>query len=81
MSLSSVYDDHKEIIHAYTAIFLGTCIGFVACIGLNKVLNEHVTKTCDTRLNQIVTLKTVVGDSYGCVSKTVLHGPSAPLKP
>jgi hypothetical protein len=85
MSLSrtvvNVVNDHKELVYAYTAVMFGTCIGLAACIGLNKILNKHVIATCNTNLNEIVRLKTAVGDSYGCVSKMVLHGPPAPLKP
>jgi len=85
MSLSrtvvNAVNDHKELVYAYTAVLFGTCIGLLACIAANKILNKHVKATCNTKLNQIVVLKTAVGDSYGCVSKLVLYGPPAPLKP
>jgi hypothetical protein len=85
MSLSrkliNTSSNRKKIICIYTAISLGTSIGLLACILLNNVLNNHVMRTCNTKLNRIVTLNTVIGDSYGCVSKMVLHGPPAPLKP
>lgn len=85
MSLSrnvvNAVSDNKELLYAYTAVLLGTCIGMGASILANKLLNKHVINTCNTKLNEIVMIKTVVGDTYGCVSKMVLHGPPAPLKP
>lgn len=80
-NLSEAINDHRELIYAYTAVLFGVGAGMFFCVALNKVLNNHVRKTCNTRLNQIVMLKTAVGDSYGCVSKMVLYGPPAPLKP
>jgi hypothetical protein len=77
----SALDSQRECLPAYIAVLLGTSLGFLGCIVLNKALNNHVLKTCNRNLNQIVYLRTAVGDSYGCVSKMVLNGPPAPIKP
>lgn len=72
---------HREQLPAYVAIMLGTGIGGLMCVGLNKAINARVLETCNRNLNQVIHIKTAVGDSYGCVSKMVLSGPSAPIKP
>ena len=71
----------RELLSAYLAILMGVGIGGLGCIALNKAINARILKTCDRNLNQIVYIKTAVGDSYGCVSKMVLFGPPAPIKP
>jgi hypothetical protein len=50
-------------------------------IALNKVMNHHVLETCNRNLNQVIYMKTALGDSYGCVSRMVLNGPPASIKP
>ncbi len=72
---------HREQLPAYVGITLGMGIGGLLCVGLNKAINARVLATCDSNLYQIVSLKTAVGDSYGCVSRKVLSGPPAPIKP
>lgn len=85
MSLSRMIvnfiDNNREILPAYLAIVFGTGIGALGCVALNKAINKHVLETCNRDLYQIVYIKTAVGDSYGCVSKMVLNGPPAPIKP
>lgn len=71
----------RDLLSAYLAILMGVGIGGLGCIALNKAINARILKTCDRNLNQIVYIKTAVGDSYGCVSKMVLSGPPAPIKP
>lgn len=70
-----------DLISTYVAIIMGVGIGALGCVALNKAINDRVLKTCNRNLNQIVYMKTAVGDSYGCVSKMVLNGPPAPIKP
>jgi hypothetical protein len=60
---------------------LGMGAALAGAIALNKVMNQHVLETCNRNLNQIVYMKTALGDSYGCVSHMVLNGPPAPIKP
>lgn len=74
-------DAQREMTPVYLAYILGIGLGGLGCIALNKAINKHVLETCNRNLNQIVYLKTAVGDSYGCVSKMVLNGPPAPIKP
>ena len=74
-------DEQRYSFPAYIAILLGTGIGGLGCIALNKAINNRVLTTCNRNLNQIVYIKTAVGDSYGCISKMVLNGPPAPIKP
>lgn len=71
----------SEMLSAYIAVIMGVGIGGLGCIAINKAINNHVLKTCNRNLNQIIYMKTAVGDSYGCVSKMVLSGPPAPIKP
>lgn len=71
----------RDLLSAYLAVIMGVGIGGLGCIALNKAINARILKTCDRNLNQIVYIKTAVGDSYGCVSKMVLSGPPAPIKP
>lgn len=71
----------RDLLSAYLAVIMGVGIGGLGCIALNKAINARILKTCDRNLNQIVYIKTAVGDSYGCVSKMVLFGPPAPIKP
>jgi len=80
-SLSETILDNKEFIAACSAMLFGTGFGLLGCVVLNKVLNKHVLTTCNRNLNEIVVLKTIVGDSYGCVSRKVLQGPAEALKP
>jgi hypothetical protein len=72
---------HRDALPAYVGMTLGIGIGGLLCVGLNKAINAKVLETCDERLNQIIHIQTAVGDSYGCVSKMVLNGPPAPIKP
>ena len=72
---------HRDQLPVYVGLTLGTGLGGLLCVGLNKTINAKVLQTCDKNLNQIVYLRTAVGDSYGCVSKMVLNGPPAPIKP
>ncbi len=72
---------NREQLPAYIGITLGMGIGGLLCVGLNKAINARVLETCDRNLNQIIYIKTAVGDSYGCVSRMVLNGPPAPIKP
>lgn len=71
----------RDLLSAYLAVIMGVGIGGLGCIALNKAINARILKMCDRNLNQIVYIKTAVGDSYGCVSKMVLFGPPAPIKP
>jgi sensor histidine kinase regulating citrate/malate metabolism len=79
--INDAIDNNSDLFNASLATVLGTGIGLLGCVALNKVLNKQVLATCNTNLNQIVTLRTAIGDSYGCVSRMVLQGPPAPLKP
>ena len=85
MSLSRMIvnfvDDHRELVPTYIAMVLGIGLGSLGCVALNKAINKRVLLTCNQSLYQIVYIKTAVGDSYGCVSKMVLNGPPAPIKP
>jgi hypothetical protein len=72
---------HQDAFPGYIATLFGAGIGMLGCIALNKSINDNVLKTCNRNLNQIIYIKTAVGDSYGCVSKMVLNGPPAPIKP
>lgn len=72
---------HRDQLPAYVGITFGMGIGGLLCVSLNKAINARVLATCDKNLNQIIYIKTAVGDSYGCISKMVLNGPPAPIKP
>jgi hypothetical protein len=72
---------HRDQLPAYVGITLGMGLGGLMCVGLNKAINARVLETCDRNLSQIIYIKTAVGDSYGCVSKMVLNGPPASIKP
>lgn len=72
---------HRDALPAYIGMTLGVGIGGLLCIGLNKAINARVLQTCDKNLNQLIYIQTALGDSYGCISKMVLNGPPAPLKP
>ncbi len=72
---------HQNAFPGYIATLFGAGIGMLGCIVLNKSINDNVLKTCNRNLNQIIYIKTAVGDSYGCVSRMVLNGPPAPIKP
>ena len=62
-------------------VVLGMGAAFAGAVTLNKVMNQHVLETCNLNLNQVIYMKTALGDSYGCVSKMVLSGPPVPIKP
>ena len=79
--VSNFANKNQDLIAPYLAVIMGIGIGGLGCIALNKAINARILKTCDRNLNQIVYIKTAVGDSYGCVSKMVLNGPPAPIKP
>ena len=70
-----------DVFNSSLAAIFGMAVALLGCITLNKVMNQHVLETCNQNLNQIIYMKTALGDSYGCVSKKVLHGPSAFIKP
>ena len=70
-----------ELVQPLLAIGIGTGVGLLGCVALNKAINARVLKTCNQNLNQIVYMQTALGDSYGCVSRKVLYGPPAPIKP
>lgn len=85
MSLSRtlvlVINEYRELFLAYAAIMIGASTGILSCIAVNSLLNDRVIRTCNNNLNQIVVLKTIVGPSYGCVSRKLLHGPSPAIQP
>jgi len=58
------------------AIASGTLFGFGATMVLQDLINVHVSKSCNTTLNQIVTVRGVTGDAKYCISTKLLHGPS-----
>lgn len=70
-----------EVFTSSLAAIGGMAIALTGCIALNKAMNQHVMNTCAPALNQIIYMRTALGDSYGCVSKKVLEGPSAFIKP
>jgi hypothetical protein len=70
-----------QVFNSSLAAIGGMAFALLSCIALNKVMNQHVMNTCAPALNQIIYMKTALGNSYGCVSKKVLHGPSAFIKP
>jgi len=72
--------NHQAFNNALFAV-LGMGAALAGAIALNKVMNQHVLETCNRNLNQVVHMKTALGDSYGCVSRMVLNGPPAPIKP
>lgn len=65
----------------FVAIVIGIGSGLISTVAASKVINNHVLSTCDQKLNQIIYIRTILGDTYGCVSKAVLYGPPAPIKP
>lgn len=79
--ITKFHRQSNDLVSAYLAVIMGIGIGGLGCIALNKAINARILKTCNRNLNQIVYIKTAVGDSYGCVSKMVLFGPPAPIKP
>jgi hypothetical protein len=66
---------------SFLACVFGIGTGLMGAVALNKAINQRVLSTCNSNLNQIIYIRTAVGDSYGCVSKMVLQGPPAPIKP
>jgi hypothetical protein len=72
--------NHQAFNNTLFAVF-GMGAALFGAIALNKVMNHHVIKTCNRDLYQVVYMKTAVGDSYGCISRMVLNGPPAPIKP
>lgn len=80
IQLPNVGPQPKFVVSFLSAVF-GIGTGLLFCVALNKSINTRVIKTCNSDLYQIVYIRTAVGDSYGCVSKAVLQGPAAPIKP
>jgi hypothetical protein len=58
------------------AIASGTLLGFGATMILQDLINAHVSKSCNTTINRIVTVRGVTGDAKYCISTKLLHGPS-----
>jgi hypothetical protein len=61
---------------AIAAIACGTILGFGITLVLQDLINIHVSKSCNTTLNRIVTVRGVTGDAKYCISTKLLHGPS-----
>lgn len=61
---------------ASAAIVCGTLLGFGLTLILQNVINIHVSKNCDTTLNQVITVSGVTGKVKYCISTKLLHGPS-----
>lgn len=74
-------DSQLNLVSSFLAVVFGAGTGMLICIAANKAINERVLTTCNQNLNQIIYMRTAVGDSYGCVSRAVLQGPAAPIKP
>ena len=72
--------NHQAFNNSLFAV-LGMGAALAGAVALNKAMNQHVLETCNRNLNQVVYMKTALGDSYGCVSRMVLNGPPAPIKP
>lgn len=74
-------DSQLSIVSAFLAVVFGAGTGMILCVAVNKVINQRILATCNLNLNQIIYIRTAVGDSYGCVSRAILQGPSYPIKP
>lgn len=74
-------DSQLNLVSALLSIVFGAGSGALFCVAVNKAINDRVLTTCNQNLNQIIYIRTAVGDSYGCVSRAVLQGPPAPIKP
>lgn len=82
MKLYPVHSEFKlNLVSSCLAGVFGIGGGLLMCVALNKAANNRVLKTCNQDLNQIIYVRTFIGDTYGCVSRAVLQGPSAPIKP
>lgn len=82
MKLYPVHSEFKlNLVSSCLAGVFGIGGGLLMCVALNKAINNRVLKTCNQDLNQIIYVRTSIGDTYGCVSRAVLQGPSAPIKP
>ena len=58
----------KELTPAFLSIFLGTAIGFVAAIAMQKEYNKIQIAECKvTNTRRLVTLNTAVGTAYYCI--------------
>jgi hypothetical protein len=90
MKLYPVHSEFNYPVHSkFKLNLVSSCLagvfgiggGLLMCVALNKAANNRVLKTCNQDLNQIIYVRTFIGDTYGCVSRAVLQGPSAPIKP
>ena len=72
---------NKHPLKAYSAVLIGAALGVLGCVALNRIINDRVVKNCNLRLYEIIQVSTGIGASYHCVSKAVLYGPHATLKP
>jgi hypothetical protein len=90
MKLYPVHSEFNYPVHSkFKLNLVSSCLagvfgiggGLLMCVALNKAANNRVLKTCNQDLNQIIYVRTFIGDTYGCVSRAVLRGPSAPIKP
>jgi hypothetical protein len=63
-------------VQAVTAIGCGTLLGFGIVLVCQNLINIHVSKSCDTAINRVITISGVTGKSKYCVSTKLLQGPS-----
>lgn len=58
----------KEVTPAFLSISLGTAIGFVVAIAMQKEYNKIQIAECKiTNTRRLVTLNTAVGTAYYCI--------------
>ena len=53
-----------------------TSITFIA---IQASMNQRVKDSCPINISELILTKSVLGDTYACVSRQLRYGPAAPL--
>jgi len=69
-------------LNPFLAIAFGAGIGFLAADKIQDYLSHLAVQQCKaSSIHQLVVINGFLGEQKHCVSRTRIHGPSAPLKP
>jgi len=69
-------------VEPFLAIAFGAGIGFLAADKIQDYLSHLAVQQCKaSSIHQLVVINGFLGEQKHCISRTRIHGPSAPLKP
>ena len=68
---------NNHMLDATVAMVMGTGLGLLLSVGVQKMLNKHYQATCHTRPNHnLIHTQGFLGDQYYCIHNAYITGKS-----